>query len=417
MLLLAPAGVAHAQPAPPEPTPGVPDWRAQRLPDFDSLAPLACDPDGTQASGAVYRICMPANWTGDLLVYAHGYVSPLQPVGIPEGQLGLPGGPSLPDIANAFGFAFATTSYRDNGLVVLPALDDLVDLVRIFGETKGKPARVLLVGVSEGGLIATLAIERFPDVFDGGLALCGPYGSMAGQIDYFGDFRVVFDYFFPGLLPGTAVEIPPSLLSTWETSYYTDTVRPVLVDPANAGKVDQLLAVAHAPWNADDPATRLASAADLLWYNVFATNDGTSKLGGQPFDNHARSYSGSSDDAALNQTVPRFTPVAVARTEIAAHYETSGRLRRPLVTVHTTGDPIVPYWHATRYAAKTLNADNQAFHRHLRVDRYGHCNFTQIEMLGAFNTLRQMVNNPPPYDPVNRSYLPLLAATTVAPAP
>jgi len=27
-----------------------------------------CEPDGTQASGAVYRICMPGTWKGDLVL-------------------------------------------------------------------------------------------------------------------------------------------------------------------------------------------------------------------------------------------------------------------------------------------------------------------------------------------------------------
>ena len=51
-------------------------------------APHACEADGTQASGAIYRICMPdLFWNGDLILFAHGYVSPTLPVGIPEGVL------------------------------------------------------------------------------------------------------------------------------------------------------------------------------------------------------------------------------------------------------------------------------------------------------------------------------------------
>lgn len=57
----------------------------------DPSAHPACDPDGLQESGAVYRICMPTfpPWNGDLVVYAHGYVSPTEPVGIPEDQMTL----------------------------------------------------------------------------------------------------------------------------------------------------------------------------------------------------------------------------------------------------------------------------------------------------------------------------------------
>ena len=35
--------------------------------------------EGTQPGGALYRICVPDPWNGELLVYAHGYVAPNQP--------------------------------------------------------------------------------------------------------------------------------------------------------------------------------------------------------------------------------------------------------------------------------------------------------------------------------------------------
>lgn len=52
--------------------------------------PLACE-DGDQPGGARYRICLPTVfWNGDLVVYAHGYVSPNAPVSLPEDQLTMP---------------------------------------------------------------------------------------------------------------------------------------------------------------------------------------------------------------------------------------------------------------------------------------------------------------------------------------
>jgi len=179
---------------------------------------MACGPDGTQASGAIYRICMPSftPWNGDLIVYAHGYMAPNQPVHIPEDQLKLQDGTSVPNIATLLGYAFATTSYSVNGLAVQPALVDLVDLVRIFKAGHTGLKHVLLVGVSEGGLITTLAVEKYPNVFHGGLAGCGPIGDFQSQGNYLGDFRVIFDYFFPGLMPGTAISIPEAALDTWD---------------------------------------------------------------------------------------------------------------------------------------------------------------------------------------------------------
>src|SRR5512136_241324 len=95
------------------------------------FGPAACV-DGPQASGAIYRICMPFLWNNDLIVYAHGYMAPNQPVRIPEEQLHLPDGTYIPDVVNLLGYAFATTSYSTNGLAVREGLSDLVDLVRIF---------------------------------------------------------------------------------------------------------------------------------------------------------------------------------------------------------------------------------------------------------------------------------------------
>ena len=381
---------------------------AGTLRDRPEVPILACDPDAQQASGAWYRICMPALWNGDLLVYAHGYVSPLEPVGIPEDQMVIPGTTiSVADIANFLGYAFATTSYSTNGLAVRQGLADLVDLVDLFAAAKGAPNRILLVGVSEGGLITTLALEQYPTVFDGGLALCGPYGDFSYQIDYFGDHRVLFDYFFPSLLPPTPVSVPEEFLPQW-SNYYTTTVQPVLQDPANSHLVDQLLATARAPCDPADPNTREETISDLLRYNILATNDAGQKLGGQPFDNVEQVYAGSDDDDTLNLAVQRFAAEQAALDELSAHYQTSGQLSVPLVTLHTTADPIVPYEHALMYRAKTFRADNIALHEHRSAERYGHCNFTSTEVLDAFNRLVEMVNNPPLYLPVQRAYLPLV---------
>jgi pimeloyl-ACP methyl ester carboxylesterase len=368
------------------------------------MAPMACT-DGDQAKGAKYRICMPVfpPWNGDLLVYAHGYVAANQPVEIPADQLYL-GGTYIPDAANSLGYAFATTSYSVNGLAIKQGLADLVDLVSIFRAAHPGLKRVVLVGVSEGGLITTLATEQYPTVFNGGLAACGPIGDFRGQISYVGDFRVVFDYFFPGLIPGSAVEVPPSLIDTWDT-YFTNTVVPVLTAPENASKVTQLLNVTGVPYAPAVPATIAEGIKTELWYSVNATNDATAKLGGQPLDNHARVYSGSLDDTALNAGVQRFSADPAALAEIQAYYQTLGRPLVPLVTIHTTKDQTVPYWHETLYRAKVVANNRTPRHDLIPVDRYGHCNFTLPEIVQALQLLQARVNDPPKW----RTHLPLVS--------
>ena len=118
--------------------------------------------------------------------------------------------------------------------------------------------------VARNFLIAALLAERTPSVFDGVLALCGPYGSFAGQVDYIGDFRVLFDYYFPGLMPPTPVDIPDSLLATWETETYSTTIKPVIDDPTNSATVQELLNVGGVAYSPTDPTTREHNVEHML---------------------------------------------------------------------------------------------------------------------------------------------------------
>ena len=362
--------------------------------------------EGTQTSGALYRICMPMprRWNGDLLIYAHGYVSDQEPIDFTE-EASLVG-----IIANLRGYAFATSSYSMNGLAVQAGLADVIDLVDVFTVNEGEPGRVIIVGASEGGLITTLAVEQRPDIFAGGLAMCGPIGDFRDQTDHFIHFRAVFDYFFPGLMPPTPVDIPQSLIDTWDT-YYPNTIQPAVEDPGNESQLVQLLNVMAIDFPPADLVTREETVEDLLWYNTFATNDGKVKLGGQPFDNQTWFYTGSDDDAQLNLNVERFTADPAPLAEIEAHYQTTGQLAVPLVTLHTTGDFLVPYWHTTLYRGKVLLADNLALHQNIAIDRYGHCSFNYMtEVLDAFDVLVGMIDNPPPYDPPYRVFMPVVLA-------
>lgn len=362
--------------------------------------PLACDPDGAQASGATYRICMPSVWNRTLVVYAHGYVDPAQPVGIPEDQLGVPGF-DIPTTVTFLGYGFAATGYSVNGLAVQEGVADLLDVVDIFTAKYGAPDRVLLVGVSEGGLITALSVEQFPEVYDGGLAICGPLGGFQAQAGYFGDFRIVFDYFFPDLLPGSAISVPVGLAADWD-NVYTNTVRPALLDPANGDKVNQLLAVTGAATDPARPASIEETLESLLWYNVAATNDAAAKLGGNPYSNTTTIYTGSADDAALNAGVARYSADPGTEEKMATQYTPSGRLSVPLVTAHTTGDPVVPYFHEGLYAQKVRDAGSGWRHASVVTDGYGHCTLSTADLLGAFAELESRVSRP------YRIYVPVI---------
>ncbi len=172
-------------------------------------------------------ICVPtSNWNGDLIVFAHGYVDPRLPVDIPYSQLVLSDGTTIPGLVNSLNFAFATTSYRKNGLAVLEGIQDILGLIHYFQNNYGATNKVFVVGASEGGLVTTLLTEQYSSSINGGLALCGPIGDFVKQVDYWTDFRIIFDYFFPGQLAPTAINIPAALPNQWST-YTTATIGPI----------------------------------------------------------------------------------------------------------------------------------------------------------------------------------------------
>jgi pimeloyl-ACP methyl ester carboxylesterase len=344
-----------------------------------------CDPDALQTSGSVYRICMPtAPYNGMLVIWAHGFQDAGTPVGIPEDQLCI-GEFCIPNLINDLGFAFATNSYSKTGLAVVQGKDDILDLVEIFAQQKGRPQKVFLVGASEGGVITALAIEQHPDIFSGGVAACGPVGDFARQINYFGDARATFQAFFPNLIPGDPFNPPQALVDVW-AQYYDLVVKPIVLHPLNRARLDQWAAVARLPFDsANYLATVELSMKDALRYSVVNLKDAAATLGGFPFDNASRAYTGSSNNALLNSVVPRVAADPVALAEMAARYTTTGVLERPLITLHTRRDQQVPYWHEQLYQLKTL-ASGALFTRHLNlpVDRYEHCAFTREEVLFSF---------------------------------
>jgi pimeloyl-ACP methyl ester carboxylesterase len=343
--------------------------------------PAAGCSDGVLTHGALYRVCFPSTWNGKLVLYAHGYVQPGDPVALPNDEIG---GQSIAGTVNGLGYAYATTSYRANGLVVPEATEDLTELeARVRKLYRPDPAKTLVVGVSEGGLVAALTIERHPDQFDGALAACGPVGSFRQQLDHFEDFRVVFDYLFPGVIPGSPVQVPAAVTAQWDNLYAPAVAAAILTHPTAAR---ELIRITRPPVASDNPTDIAVTAIGILWYNVIGSANAEARLGGQPFDNSSRVYRGSSDDAALNAGVARFSadPAALAAV---SEFETSGHLTRPVVTLHTTGDPIVPVEQESLYAGKVSQAGATAQLSQSAVTRYGHCAFQASELLGAFSTL------------------------------
>jgi hypothetical protein len=344
---------------------------------------------GTLPPGADFEVCFPGTWNGSIVFYAHGYVASDEPIAVPDDRIaGLP----VAEIARGLGFVYATSSYRDNGLVAADGVADLELLAQVLHSAHPTLAQApsYLVGVSEGGLLTALAMQNPSSPFDGGLALCGPVGNFQTQVDYLGDFRLLFDHFFPGVLPGAPFD-PTALVALqggWESTWEPAIKAAIASDLATGGSgVTYLFGVAGAAMDPGDPGQ---SAADILWYNAFGTPDAIEKLGGLPFGNTTRWYAGTPNDVLLNLSIPRFTRTASAAE--LARYQTTGQVERPTVTLHTTGDQIVQYLQEILYLARANNAGDLDRITPFPVNRYGHCQFTAPEALLSLLVLAWRVN-------------------------
>ena len=359
---------------------------AQTIPTWP---PPGCTFDPVSLAPQQILVCLPpapVTWNGALVVYAHGYVAPQLPLGLPS-ELTSSDGQTLIGGLLGNGFAFAATSYSRNGYAVEQAEADLNALVAYFAAQAPMPPKVFLVGASEGGLIAVQQIEKHPDIYYGGLAMCGPVGGMPYQVQYMGDFRVVFDYFFPGVFARFGVaDAPADAYQYWQGTYFPAIAQAISTRPL---ETLQLFSVSGAAVDPLDPAkSSVTTAQSILRYSIFSTPDLMGTASGNPYDNQPPyGYWGSFDDSTLNLGVERVAATAQGADYLRQHYQTKGLLTRPLVTLHSICDPVVPFRHELLYGYLARSLGKGRLLTILPVVRYGHCNFTPGEILAAFGLL------------------------------
>ena len=325
---------------------------------------------------AEYVVFMPTPATcfnGNMIFFAHGYVPQGAPAGAWLSQLALPDGTSLPGLLNSLGFGFAASGFSKDGLAIKQGMNDTKALATVIQSLHIPVQRYFITGASEGGLIATKLMEA-DTFFSGGVAVCGPIGDFRKQLNYVGDVRVLFDYFFPDVLPDDVITVKPATILAWPT------LEANIRNAVNSKPLQtlQLLSVANITigLNASNAADAIVG---ILWYDIFGINDAAATLGGIPFDNIGRVYKGSFNDARLNAMVDRIPGDSLNLTD----YNTTGQLKNPLVTLHTLADPIVPYSHEPLYGAKVAVAGKSSRLVQLPALAYGHCNVSANEAKAA----------------------------------
>lgn len=335
-----------------------------------AVSPAATD-SGTLAQ-APYRIDIPADWNGELVVLAHGF----EPVGVPR-DAAWPADPATPMFLSGR-YAVAQSGYATQGWAVRDAIADSERLRVHFVQQHGQPTRTWLVGLSMGGGIAIASLEQHAAHYDGALALCGanlPGDMLANEV--FTSLAA-----FDTLFPAREGDAPRGL---------SDPAAPLLDQGGVMERVGASLP--RDPAAATRLATRLEVPVDALpgtlglHYLVF--RDLVARGGGMPVDNRTVRYTGFGNDEAFNAAVPRYTGDAKAMAYAAAAPALTGRPLKPLVLLDNADDQTINPRFRPVYAQRAQGAAVAPLT--LPAAPGGHCNFSDEQITDAFRVLTDWV--------------------------
>jgi pimeloyl-ACP methyl ester carboxylesterase len=345
--------------------------------------------NGKADDGSIYQFVVPpkASWNHQLVLYAHGIVDPQAPISLPTDA----GFPELVNALVAQGFAVGYSSFAKNGFAIKEGVRDTDQLPAIFAKRAGKPTKTFLVGASLGGAVVLDLAERFPQKYDGVLPMCGLIGGSPLEVEYVGNARVLFDYFFPGVIPGTLLHTPVLPYDT--TSPLGVAVATKLVAGLAEPGAPTLQLAAALGLEAASVTEVLTGLFEVLGFDVRFVNDLLDRTHmASPYDNRFIWYFGSLNDQALNAGVERVTGTFEGFEYLFRYYQPTGLVRIPTVTLHTTRDPLVPFWHEAIYHSLATLHRRDGLLVQQSVNRFGHCEFQPLEVVNAFTGLVEWVD-------------------------
>ncbi len=334
---------------------------------FDALPGTTTTRQWGVLDGAGYQIEVPANWNGELVMWAHGFAGYGAELSVSP--------PPMRAWLVANGFAWAASSYSQNGYVVEQGARDTLKLAKRFAKLHRKPTRQYLTGASMGGHITGYSIEKNHGFYDGAMPVCGVMGDRE-LFDYFQSFHLV-----AGAITGVSSPYPAPVDYPLTT---VPALRAALGGPTGAGY--QQLAAATQQLTG---GTRVGYAVAYgAWFDFLMTVGAPPPgVAAFPSDNRRTVYQLDGDpalnpaEAALNASVVRGRrldhPLPNGVWPIA---KVTGRIDIPVLTMHTVGDLFVPFSMQQSYARKAAAEGSS----HLLVQRavrdVGHCSFAEAEL-------------------------------------
>ena len=332
--------------------------------------------------GAGYRIEVPDNWNGDLVLYAHGFRGAGLELTVSN--------PSIRAYLIANGYAWAASSYATNGYDVAQGVKDTHDLGKLFNGKVGNPDRTYIMGHSMGGHITGVLAEQHARTYAGALPMCGVMGDNE-LFDYFVDFHLIAQAI-------TGISAPHPFPANYATTTVPQ-IKAALAAPFPVALNADGLALKAATINISGGARPLTDVAWVTWANFLFARGLSSEEGS--VENENTVYQLDSDPALspeeqlLNDTIQRISldPQSRHPNGLGGIPAISGNIRIPVQSLHTLGDLFVPFSMEQIYAQRVSDYGKSNLLVTRAIRDVGHCGFTPLEQQNAFADLVNWVEN------------------------
>ncbi len=350
---------------------------------------------GKDEAGAYYWVAKPQNWSGNLVIHAHG-------------------GPTLGRHVKAeravedfnrwsiwirSGHAFAVTSYRQGGVALMSAAEDIARLLPVAAKLVGPTKKVIVHGQSWGAGVAARALEEggvFSKVepkVDGLLLTSGVLGGGTQSYNFRLDLRVIWQAVCENHPRSSEIQYPlwqglaskdakmskedltqraNECLGLDKPEYErTEKQKENLKTIVNVIKIPEKSIVGHLAW-----ATH--HFQDIVFNRLNGRN---------PFGNENVQYQGSSDDEALNKSVLRYKADLSAVADFGKDTNPTGNIALPILTMRGIKDPIAFVELADTWEKSVEKAGHSANMVQLYTDDQEHNYLSDAQYIAMMNAL------------------------------
>jgi len=360
-----------------------------------------------EINGAPYRIRVPEVWNGTLLIFAHGYRDKADHPGeIDNRTAEVAPNAALEAPLLAQGFALAGSAYKDNGWAIGDAIQDTKDLAVFFRDNVAPPQRTIIVAASFGTFVGFKSMEQFGGIYDGALCLCGAGAGATRLWDSEVPLYLGYDVVF-GIPPswGTVGEVRNDI--DFDTEVLAK-LAPELSNIANFPKFEFLRLVAKNPGRGITPPPPPAFYPGWALTDFFFLTEARAELqrrAGGPFvQNLDQDYTLTAAEKAYLAGLGLPTPVvdgwlaqmnarrdieadAAARNYVRNNTDFNGKIRHPILSVHTIVDPLLVVANESAYAELNAAKGKEELLFQTYTTGVGHCNLTGPQVLSAIGAI------------------------------